>query len=122
MYKLARLVALSSVAFAVAAGPSRAADEAPEVAAMRAAVKEFEQTLGGALKKELAERGPEGAIEVCRDLAPKVASELSRRNGWRIARVSVRTRNPLLGSPDAYEQACSPTSNGASPVAKRRPP
>jgi Protein of unknown function (DUF3365) len=103
---LARLAAAVSVGATLAAAvPGIAADEAPEVAAMRAAVKEFEQTLGGALKKELAEHGPESAIAVCRDLAPRVSSELSRRYGWRIARVSLRVRNPLVGMPDAHEQA-----------------
>lgn len=102
---LVRIVVAASVgAVLTPITPCAAADDAPQAAAMRAAVKEFEQTLGGALKKELAEHGPEAAISVCRDLAPRVSSELSRKHGWRIARVSARVRNPLIGTPDAYEQ------------------
>jgi hypothetical protein len=56
------------------------------------------------LKKELAATGPEEAISVCRDVAPAIAGEMSRKSGGRIARVSVKTRNPLLGSPDIWEQ------------------
>jgi hypothetical protein len=41
---------------------------------------------------------------VCRNIAPELAGQLSRETGWRVARVSLRTRNPLLGTPDAWEQ------------------
>ena len=70
----------------------------------RALASRLIQQLGGALKKELAATGPEGAIAICRDLAPAMAGELSRKSGSRVARVSLKTRNPLLGSPDAWEQ------------------
>ena len=62
------------------------------------------QQLGGALQKEMKEGGPAQAIGVCRDLAPSIASELSREHGWRVTRVGTRVRNPLLGTPDAWEQ------------------
>ena len=70
----------------------------------RALASQLTQQLGAALKKELAATGPGGAIAVCRDLAPAVAGELSKKSGSRVARVSLNTRNPLLGSPDAWEQ------------------
>ena len=69
-----------------------------------AATKGFMQQLGGALQKEMKAGGPVQAIEVCRDLAPSIAGELSRENGWRVTRVGTRVRNPLLGTPDAWEQ------------------
>ncbi|HSJ47680.1 MAG TPA: DUF3365 domain-containing protein [Gammaproteobacteria bacterium] len=69
-----------------------------------AATKSLVQQLGGALKKEMEAGGPAQAIGVCRDLAPKIAGELSRENGWRVTRVGTRVRNPLLGTPDAWEQ------------------
>ncbi len=62
------------------------------------------QQLGAALKKELAANGADGAVSVCRDLAPAIAGELSRKSGGRVARVSLNTRNPLLGDPDIWEQ------------------
>lgn len=61
------------------------------------------QQLGGALKNELDKQGPEGAISVCRDVAPKIAGELSREHGWQVTRVSDNVRNPMLGMPDAWE-------------------
>lgn len=73
-------------------------DDAREIAG------ELVQRLGAALRKAMADFGPEGAITVCRDTAPQLAGELSRRTGWRVARVSLRVRNPLLGAPDAWEQ------------------
>jgi hypothetical protein len=62
------------------------------------------QQLGGALKKEIGANGPAGAVSVCRDMAPAIAGEMSRKSGGRVARVSLKTRNPLLGDPDAWEQ------------------
>ena len=62
------------------------------------------QQLGAALKKELAANGPDGAVSVCRDIAPLIAGELSRKLGGRVARVCLKTRNPLLGVPDIWEQ------------------
>ena len=60
--------------------------------------------LGAQLRAELANGGPEGAVAVCKDIAPELAGRLSRETGWRVSRVSLKTRNPLLGSPDAWEQ------------------
>lgn len=71
----------------------------------RQAATELIQQLGAQLKAELAQGGPEAAITVCRDVAPQIAGRLSREHGWHVARVSLKTRNPLLGMPDAWEQA-----------------
>jgi uncharacterized protein DUF3365 len=62
------------------------------------------QRLGATLKEEMAAGGPANAIAVCRDIAPGLAGELSRKTGARVSRVSLKTRNPLLGQPDAWEQ------------------
>lgn len=72
--------------------------EAKEIA------REFVDDLGGALKTALSESGPDGAISVCRDTAPALANALSLRTGWKVSRVSLKTRNPLIGQPDAWEQ------------------
>jgi len=66
--------------------------------------KELVSRLGAALKQALTESGPEGAISVCRDTAPMLANSLSRRTGWKVGRVSLQVRNPLIGQPDAWEQ------------------
>ena len=70
----------------------------------RAAVKELAARLGGAMQKEMATGGPTAAIKVCKDLAPAITSDISLKTGMRVTRVSLKTRDPLLGSPDAWEQ------------------
>ena len=100
--KLRYLVAATfstSIAFPVMADDmAKYQDEARKV------VKEFAAQLGGELKKEMEANGPGSAIKVCRDIAPAIASEASRKNGWHVSRVSSKVRNPLLGTPDAWEQ------------------
>jgi hypothetical protein len=72
--------------------------------ASRAASAQLLQQLGKELKQALSAGGPETAITVCKDVAPRIAAQLSRDSGARVARVSLKTRNPLLGTPDAWEQ------------------
>lgn len=80
--------------------------QAPEerVATSRAAAGQLTQQLGAELRKELAAGGPAQAISVCREVAPAIAGKLSRQMGARVVRVSLKVRNPLLGTPDAWEQ------------------
>lgn len=70
----------------------------------RPVVKRFADQLGGELKKQLQAGGPVAAIDVCKDVAPAIASQLSRELGWKVSRVSLKTRNPVLGTPDPWEQ------------------
>lgn len=65
----------------------------------------FIKELGGALKAQLAEGGPVAAISVCKDIAPALANRYSLQNGWKVTRVGTRVRNPMIGMPDAWEQA-----------------
>lgn len=89
----------TSVAFSAQADDmAKYQDEARKV------VKEFATRLGGELKKEMEANGPASSIKVCRDIAPAIASDASRKNGWHVSRVSLKVRNPLLGTPDAWEQ------------------
>src|SRR6476646_8751351 len=62
------------------------------------------QQLGAQLRTTLADSGHEGSVAVCKNIATELACRLSREKGWKIARVSLKTRNPLLGTPDAWEQ------------------
>lgn len=54
--------------------------------------------------REMAKGGPVEAIKVCTELAPEIANRLSREAGWRVTRLEIRVRNPLLGMPDVWEQ------------------
>lgn len=58
-----------------------------------------------ALKEEMSKSGPEGAIPVCKDMAPKMAGEISQQSGWKIKRVSLKARNDARAIPDAWEKA-----------------
>lgn len=85
-------------------GPALAeVDTQARTEAARNASMELIQKLGGTLKQEMKTGGPAAAIAVCRDVAPQIAGELSRRNGWRVTRVSDRVRNPMLGMSDDWE-------------------
>jgi hypothetical protein len=94
---------LSSTMFA-SGSASADADFDAALAESRTLAGQLGSQLGAALKKELSTGGPESAIGVCRQVAPDLAGQLSRQSGARVARVSLRTRNPLLGQPDAWEQ------------------
>lgn len=58
-----------------------------------------------ALQEEITKSGPEGAIPVCKDMAPKMAGEISQQTGWKIKRVSLKARNDARATPDAWERA-----------------
>lgn len=58
-----------------------------------------------ALQEEIKKSGAEGAIPVCKDMAPRMAGEISQQTGWKIKRVSLKARNDARGTPDAWEKA-----------------
>jgi hypothetical protein len=60
------------------------------------------QTLGGELKVAMTAGGPAQAIGVCKEKAPRIASEAAQKTGFQIKRVSLKNRNPK-GVPDAWE-------------------
>ncbi len=68
--------------------------EDERLAASRALVGEFAAELSAALGGAIEAEGPAAAVAVCRDLAPEIASRLSRQSGTRISRISSRFRNP----------------------------
>ncbi|KPJ95795.1 MAG: hypothetical protein AMJ53_01955 [Gammaproteobacteria bacterium SG8_11] len=68
------------------------------------ATKAFVTQLGGAMKKEMQAGGPVAAVKVCSELAPQITGEISRQKGWKVTRVGTRVRNPMLGTPDTWEQ------------------
>lgn len=64
----------------------------------------MQQQIAARLRAELEAGGVEGALAVCSTVAESAASRASRERGWRIARVSLKPRNPLVGFPDPWEQ------------------
>lgn len=65
---------------------------------------ELIRQIGGEMRKEVEATGPMRAVMVCKYTAPEVASSVSRLNGMRVTRVSLKPRNPALGYPDVWEQ------------------
>lgn len=92
--KIAAAAIVASAASLIGAAPALGADEDPRLEQSREIVRAF----GGRLKTELmqamAAGGPAAAIGVCKDVAPAVASELSRRYGAEVGRTSLKIRNP----------------------------
>jgi hypothetical protein len=89
---------------AISAMPALADDLGKFQEESRAIVGPFMQQLLAENKKAIMEGGPDSAIKVCKDIAPKMAGDLSRQHGIRLTRVSLKVRNPLLGTADAWEQ------------------
>lgn len=56
------------------------------------------------LLREMQASGPLRSLIVCKFTCPEIVFRQARRTGWRIATVSLKPRNPALGSPDAWEQ------------------
>lgn len=72
------------------------------------------------LQEQIQTAGAEGAIPVCKDMAPQMAKELGTQTGWSIRRVSLKNRNPKA-VPDAWERAVleefeKRTANGEKPT------
>ncbi|MEO8599639.1 MAG: DUF3365 domain-containing protein [bacterium] len=94
---LSALIALTTL-------PTLADDLGKYTEESRAAVMPFAKALMAANMKAIKEDGHESAIKVCKDIAPAMAGEISRQKGWKLTRVSLKVRNPLLGTPDEWEQ------------------
>ncbi len=87
------------------AGVAMAAEDLSKyVEESKAVVGPFGQKLMAANKSAVANGGHESAVGVCKEIAPQMAGDLSRQTGWKLTRVSLKVRNPLLGAPDAWEQ------------------
>jgi hypothetical protein len=94
-------LAIPALLAGCATGPS-AEEQAAMAAEARKASGALIQKLGGELKTALGEKGPDGAIGVCKERAPQIAAEVAKQSGFDVKRVSPKNRNPA-GVPDAWE-------------------
>ena len=85
-------------------GGTATADEDALLVRSRAVTAEFASRLQRELQQAMSMVGPEIAISVCMDVAPVIASELSRDNGARVSRTSLRFRNPG-NAPEPWQTA-----------------
>lgn len=92
-----------ALALAVAA-PAQAEELGERIATSQAAIQKFASTLQGHLQAAMKEGGPTMAIEVCRQRAPEIASDISSETGWSVGRTSLKLRNPD-NAPDDWERA-----------------
>lgn len=93
-----------SALFSLSANAALADDLSKYQDESRAVIGPFMQQLQAENKKAVKEGGPDAAIKVCKDIAPKMAGDLSRQHGIKLTRVSLKVRNPLLGTADEWEQ------------------
>lgn len=77
---------------------ARHLEEAREVA------RTLTSRLQQALQSALGSGDVAGGIAACNQMAPAYTRQISTERGWRVTRVSLKPRNPLLGAPDAWEQ------------------
>lgn len=98
------LFAAATLLAPFAAIPAHASDEALLGEARKVATT-LPPKLLVALQEEIKKSGAEGAIPVCKDMAPRMAGEISQQTGWKIKRVSLKARNDARATPDAWEKA-----------------
>lgn len=75
---------------------------------------EYASLLQAALQDAMASGGPVAAISVCKDQAPAIASELSRRSGANVERTSLRFRNPG-NAPEDWQRDVLAEFDGGEP-------
>lgn len=88
----------------LAAATAARADDAAWIPQARQVATQVPPRLLATLTQAIEKGGPDGAIVVCRDEAPRLAKAASEQSGWQIRRVSLRQRNPKA-VPDAWERA-----------------
>ena len=99
---------LAALSLGSVAGTTPAASDAATIATLtaeaRAAAGELSGQLAGELAREYAISGRLRSIVVCKYSAPELSSQISRLHGAQVRRVTLRTRNPALGTADEWEQ------------------
>lgn len=99
---------LGFLAFSFIHSPSAAQPQEDEFARLsgeaRKVANQLLSQIRGELLKEMEQGGPLRSVIVCKYSVPEITSALSRKSGMRVSRVSLRSRNPALGWPDAWEQ------------------
>ncbi len=80
-------------------------DESPLLLKSRELTADYATQLKAALQDSMASGGPVAAISVCADIAPQLASDISRASGAKVGRTSWRFRNPANAPNDWEAQA-----------------
>ena len=88
-------------------------DESDLLSKSRALVADYATQLQGALQEAMQSGGPVAAIAVCKDVAPRIASELSESSGATVGRTSLRYRNPA-NAPAEWQSTVLASFDGGS--------
>ena len=99
-----RAVRLASIPLLLLCTLPLAAQDPAWVGDARKVATSIPPKLVAVLTEEMGKGGPEGAITVCKDVAPQMAKAATAETGWSIRRVSLKNRNPRA-VPDAWERA-----------------
>ena len=94
---------LIGIGFLALSQPVSADDESALLLESRELTAKYATQLKAALQEAMSAGGPVAAIDVCKDRAPAIASELSRESGASIGRTSLRFRNPG-NAPDEWQK------------------
>jgi hypothetical protein len=86
-----------------AEAPAKVHDKAALTAEAKQAVKGLAGPLKAQLQAAIKANGTAGAVEVCSDIAPKMASAVSAEKGLDLTRVSLKNRNPEMGVPNDWQ-------------------
>jgi len=73
-----------------------------KLAEYQGAIKALGGTLGSEMKAALAAGGGVKAIEICHDKATEIAEKISKEQGFKVARTSLKLRS-ATNAPDAWE-------------------
>ncbi|MBF0212171.1 MAG: DUF3365 domain-containing protein [Magnetococcales bacterium] len=85
--------------------PLAQANEDPLLDEARKVAMSLPPKLQATLQAEIVKSDFQGAITACKEMAPKIAGEISKESGWKIKRVSLKARNDARATPDAWEKA-----------------
>jgi hypothetical protein len=95
----------SALAFVLLAGLTGAHASDALLEEARKVATSVPPKLMAVLQEEIAKAGPEGAIPVCREQAPQIAGQVAAETGWKVKRVSLKTRNGQRATPDDWERS-----------------
>ena len=102
MYRLLVLSLFLASATAVLANEP---ENTPLQQEARQLAQQFVGQLKPQLKQAMTEGGPTHAIEICANVAPRIADSMTAQSGWLVKRVSLKSRNASRAQPDKWEQA-----------------
>lgn len=101
-YLIAMIGLMTGLGSTLAIAEETTGEEERLIEEAQARVQVFAKTLRAQLISAMQEGGPEKAVAVCSEQAPKIAKDLSE-DGWTLARTSLKVRNPE-NLPDSWER------------------